>query len=477
MIDQWWMQFLDMLAFYWAETAAGVTLMLAALATWHIVEHKRDARAAAAWAGLVWLVPLLGPLLYSTIGVNRIHRRARLLLGGELDSLVDIEHAAKLKPKDKNLRSLALLVKNLTGLPLTAGNQFEHFDAPCAWQAMLDAINEAQDSVYLSTFIFGNDDAGLPIVDALSKAQKRGVKIRVLVDGVGLHYSMPTVYSKLKAAGIVTERFLFSFAPWRMPYMNLRNHRKVLVVDQCIGFTGGMNIRQSYLTNPPTAQDLHFRVQGPVVAQLLMGFASDWQFTCGEILDYRYLGNDDCGDVLARVIAAGPDSDIEKRRFVLLSALNRAEKRVRIMTPYFVPEQTLMSAIRLARMRGVQVQVVLPIKNNLKVLHWAAMHLTCWLLELGVEVFWTAPPFDHSKLMLVDDGWVCLGSGNWDARSLRLNFELDVECYDQDLASRLNEVLDQRLQTASVMSREEYRCLPRLVRFRNAMAHLLEPYL
>jgi cardiolipin synthase len=262
-----------------------------------------------------------------------------------------------------------------------------------------------------------------------------------------------------------------------MPYMNLRNHRKVLVIDQAIGYTGGMNIRQGYLTSPPTVQDLHFRLEGPVVSHLLMSFAVDWHFACGQELEYSYKGQTQEDGIHARGIMAGPDSDLDKRRFVLLSALNRAEKRVRILTPYFVPDQTLLSAIKLARLRGVQVQIILPQKNNLRVLHWAATHLAFWLMEQGVEVFWSPPPFDHSKLMLVDDGWVCFGSGNWDARSLRLNFELDVECYNDSLAAQLNTVFERRINDSTSISAEAYRSLPALIRFRNALAHLLEPYL
>lgn len=468
---------MDRLAFYWAEAAATVSITLALMTTWHIVQHKRESRAAAAWTGLVWLVPLLGVLLYATLGVNRIRRRARQLTGGELETVAGWRPAAEPLPSSEGLRSLALLVRNVTGLPLTGGNEVVAMDSAEAWQAMLAAIEDAEESIYLCTYIFGNDEAGLPVVEALARAQQRGVRVRVLLDGMGTLYSFPPVTGAMRRAGLRVARFLYSLAPWRMPYLNLRNHRKIMVVDRKHGFTGGMNLRAGYLTSPPTVKDMHFRLQGPVVGHLLRSFAADWQFTTGEMIDHAYRGPAAPGQVLARGITAGPDADIDKRRLAMLSALNRAEHRIRIMTPYFVPEQTLLSAINLARLRGVQVQIVLPSVNNLRMVHWAAMHIAPWLLEQGVEIFLGEPPFDHSKLMLVDDEWVCFGSGNWDARSLRLNFEFDVECYDCALAAQLNEQFDQRLAAARRLTLGQ--CRERSVgqRLRYALAHLMEPYL
>lgn len=468
---------LERLAFYWAEAAATVTVVVAVATTWHIVQHKRDARAAAAWTGLVWLVPLLGFVLYITLGVNRIRRRARQLTGGELEAVTGWRPAAEPLPQADNLRSLALLVRNVTGLPLTGGNQVTALHSREALTVMIDAVNAARESVYLCSYIFGNDAAGKPLAEALVRAHERGVRVRVLIDGVGALYSLPGIAAVLSRQGVPVQKFLYSLTPWRMPYMNLRNHRKILVVDRQLGFTGGMNIRAGYLQDPPAMHDMHFRLRGPVVGHLLGSFAADWQFASRELIDHAYRGPAVCGSVLARGITAGPDADVDKRRLAMLSALNRAESRIRILTPYFVPEQTLLSAINLARLRGVQVQLVLPEKNNLRVVHWAAMHISSWLLEQGVEIYLSAPPFDHSKLMLVDDEWVCFGSGNWDARSFRLNFEFDLECYDRMLAAALNADFDRRVAGARRIDLAWYRGLPAGRRFRYALAHLMEPYL
>lgn len=462
---------------YWPGLLAFISLMLALGTTVHIVLHKRESRAAAAWTGLVWLVPLLGFFLYLLIGVNRIHRRARQLTRGGLDIVSGWRPAAEPQPVQGNMQALAALVAKLTGLPLTGGNAVRPMIASDALAAMIAAIDSANESVYLCTYIFGNDEAGQRVVAALSVAVQRGVRVRVLIDGMGLLYSFPTIRHRLSREGIPHARFLYSLAPWRMPYMNMRNHRKILVVDRRLGFTGGMNLRAGYLASPPTTHDLHFEVQGPVVGHLLHSIATDWYFSTGELLDDAYRGPAVAGTVLARGISAGPDADFEKRRLTLLAAIGRAEREIRIMTPYFVPDQSLQMALYLARLRGVRVRILLPERNNLRIVHWAALHIVPWLVDKGCEVCLGAGAFDHGKLMTVDGSWSMIGSGNWDARSLRLNFELDTECYDEGLAAELNHWFDIRAANARVLDVSLLAGWGTVRRVRHALAHMLEPYL
>lgn len=462
---------------YWPGLLALFSVLLAIGTTIHIVLHKRESRAAAAWTGLVWLVPFVGFVLYLTIGVNRIHRRARQLTGGRLDIVSGWRPAAEPQPPQTNMQALAGLVARLTGMPLTGGNDVQVLQADEALNAMIDAIHEARESVYLCTYIFGNDVAGHRMVAALSAACQRGVRVRVLVDGMGLLYSFPTIRRRLQNAGIPHGRFLYSLAPWRMPYLNMRNHRKILVVDRCLGFTGGMNLRAGYLSKPPIVHDLHFVIRGPVVGHLLHSMATDWHFTTGELLDDAYRGSAVEGAVMARGISAGPDADFEKRRLTLLAAIGRAEREIRIMTPYFVPDQSIQMALQLACLRGVRVRILLPQKNNLRVVHWAALHIVPWLVSRGCEVSLSGGAFDHGKLMTVDGCWSMIGSGNWDARSLRLNFEFDMECYGEGLAAELNHCFDVREASAIRLDSALLAKWSTLRRVRNALAHILEPYL
>lgn len=464
-------------AAYRTELVALIGLAVALATTAHIVLNKRDARSAGAWTGLVWLVPFLGAALYMVLGVNRIHRRARQLTQGGLAAPATAPVAAEAAPDQVRPHTLAELVGRVTGLSLLQANAVRVMEAPEALETMIRAVEQARSSVFLATYIFGNDAAGHRMVSALQGAVERGVKVRVLVDGMGSLYSFPPVVRRLRRAGVKTERFLYSLRPWRMPYMNLRNHRKLLIVDQKLGFTGGMNLRQGYITQPPGVRDLHARVEGPVVGQLLASFAVDWHFSCGESLEDQYTGSLQPGRVDARVVSTGPDADLDKRRLTLLAALGRAEHRVRIVTPYFVPDLNLATALQLAVLRGIEVQLLLPANNNLRFVDWASQHVLEWLVEEGLQVRFTPGCFDHSKLMTVDGAWALLGSGNWDARSLRLNFELDLECYDPELVQRLDALFEQRW--ARALSREDAGRAPSGYwrRLRNALAHLLEPYL
>ena len=226
-------------------------------------------------------------------------------------------------------------------------------------------------------------------------------------------------------------------------------------------------------------QDLHFRVQGPVVGQLQEAFADDWFFTTRETLrGEEWFGKaENAGPVLARGVTDGPDEDLDKLRWTLLGALSIARYSVRIMTPYFLPDPALVSALNLAAMRGVQVDILLPAKNNLPFVHWASRAMWWQVLEHGCRIWLTPPPFDHTKLMLVDGGWALVGSANWDARSLRLNFEYNLECYDVELAKNLEGLIEGKKIHSHLVTMAEVDGRPLPARLRDGLARLLMPYL
>jgi cardiolipin synthase len=264
--------------------------------------------------------------------------------------------------------------------------------------------------------------------------------------------------------------------------MNLRNHRKILVVDGRVGFAGGMNIREGSLlsTNPrKPVQDLHFRVEGPVVAQLVATFLDDWEFTTREALEGPgwYPRLEKAGDVIARGIADGPDLNFDKARYCLLGALACAQSSVRIVTPYFVPDARLITAMNVTAMRGVSVEIILPEKSNLALVQWASTAQLWQLLRRGCRVFYSPPPFDHTKLMVVDGAWAFIGSTNWDARSLRLNYEFDIECYGEQLIAELSLLVDARREAAReiTLADVDRRSLP--IKLRDGVARLAAPYL
>ena len=478
---------LDMASRSWPHIAAGFDFCAALLASSHALLHKRDTRAATIWLGVVWLLPLFGPILYLVLGVNRVRRRAiKLAVHGTLGRPVP-ENLGEPEPVgSEHLRLLARVVSRVIPQPLTTGNTITPLvNGDEAFPAMLAAMDAAAKSISLSSYIFDNDATGRQFVDALHRAVARGLQVRVLIDAAGARYSWPPIGWRLQQAKIPCAKFLPAsvFTPWRVATINLRNHRKVLVLDGQTAFTGGMNIRHGNVlkANPrEPVQDLHFLIDGPTVTQLQEAFANDWAFATGEILEgYDWFPEvNECGGVIARVISDGPDRDFDNLRLTLLAALTEAQSSVKIVTPYFLPDTALITALNLAALRGVQVDIILPARNNLPFVHWASRAMWWQVLQRGCRIWLTPPPFDHSKLMIVDDHWVLLGSANWDARSLRLNFELNVECYGREFAREMAEkIVSRKLQNAREVTLPEVDGRSYPAKLRDAFARLFSPYI
>jgi cardiolipin synthase A/B len=475
----------------WISLAASLLHMAAAAAvTFDAVLRKRHVPSVIGWVGLAWLAPLVGSALYFLFGINRIKRS---LVAQAMKAVWESDGAGRSwRPADADAEvagrypQFAGLVKlghAITGSPLAAGNRVRPLrDGDEAYPAMLSAISDAGRSITLATYIFDHDDVGLEFLRALAAAQQRGVQVRVLIDDVGVRYSRANMVRELRRAGVTAASFLPTRAPWRAHYANLRMHRKILVVDGRIGFTGGMNIRSGHwLARAPRypVQCLHFELQGPIVGDLQRTFATDWAYTTGEQLyGEPWLGPvAPAGSLIARGVPDGPDHDLDNMLHLMLGALSLAQRSVRIVTPYFLPDGMLLGALKITAMRGVAVDLVLPERNNIRVMDWAVMPQLPDLIDKGCRVHFSPPPFDHTKLFIVDDIWSLIGSTNWDARSLRLNFEFNVECYDDALALELATLVEQRIAKSRLADAAELRARPMAERLRNGVARLLSPYL
>jgi len=475
----------------WQLMVAGLTVLLSVLASGHAVLYKRDSRSAIAWVGFVWMVPLIGAVLYFTFAVNRVRRRATSLRArlaryraqGTQPVCGPEEILSHLPGQTGHLQMLARLVGGVVDQPLLAGNRIAPlFNGDEAFPAMIEAINQAKKTLSLVTYIFDRDEAGLEFAQALGNAVRRGVEVRVMIDAAGTRYSFPSILGTLRKEGVPYARFMPLFTLGRLLDMNLRTHRKILIADGSLGFTGGMNIRiGNCLKRHPRSpvQDIHFRVEGPVLTQMQEAFADDWSFTNGETLrgEGWFPTPGPAGPALARGVCDGPDEDFEKLRWTLLGALSIARDSVRIVTPYFLPDTAVVSALNLAAMRGVQVDILLPSKTNLPLVQWASQAMWWQVLKHGCRIWLTPPPFDHSKLMLVDGSWLLLGSANWDARSLRLNFEFNLECYDAELARRMEHWIEERRSRSRPLTLKEIDARRLPIRLRDGIARLFTPYL
>ena len=453
----------------------------------HALAWKRDPRSALGWIAVCFLLPLLGPMLYLVFGVNRVRRTAlqwqaagrRLTGTGAFGAASAValpagsgtEHLAPLRRLIDRVSHRSLMGGNHV-VPLHCGEQ--------AYPAMLEAIAAARHSVHLSTFIFDGDETGFRFAHALSAAAARGVDVRLLIDGLGAKYARPSARRLLQRTAARIGRFL---PLHRGGYINLRNHRKILVADGLHGFTGGMNIGDRHLagrTSPRgPVMDVHFHVEGPVVADLQRVFLEDWFFATGELHDDPrcFPQIPAAGGCAARAIDAGPDEEFRELHWVVLGALACARRKVQIMTPYFIPDRELTAAMGTAALRGVEVSLLLPSRTDLFFMHWATRSYLWELLPYGIQVRYQPPPFVHTKLLLVDDLWSLIGSANLDPRSLRLNFELDLEVYDAATTGALARHFEDRFARSRAVTMEEVdgRSLP--ARLRDGAAKLLSPYL
>lgn len=468
-----------------AMAALIATEAVSLFAAGHAVMTKRDPKAAAGWAALSLLSPVLGALLYWLFGVNRIEKKARKIYRSHTNFVHAPSAENDVPPRESAMPDLAVLTSKVSPFPLRAGNSAQPLiNGEQAYPKMLKAIREAKESVYLSSYIFDNDAAGREFVRELKAAGERGVNVRVLIDDIGARYSFPGIMGRLKGKNLQARRFHRVLLPWLFNYSQLRSHRKILLADAEVGFIGGMNIRLDHMLSqaPPKkrTQDLQFLVRGPVLRDLFEVFAQDWRYTTGENLPPApgvRKSEGSPGDVAARAVPNNPQEEIGQHRWTLLGALSAARHRVLIITPYFLPDQELLSALGAAAMRGVRVEIILPQKNNHALAHWACIANIWQVLETGCEVWLSKPPFDHSKLMTVDDKWSFIGSSNWDARSFRLNFELNLECHGEELARALSKIFEAKMKSARPLTAEDVNARGPLTKFRDALARLFIPYL
>lgn len=485
-----WYIFLD----YWPHILAALSVVMGSIAAVHATMTKVEVRSAIGWVGVIILSPIVGALIYFIAGINLVRRKV-ITEQRTRSHLAAFDHSVSFDAdKDRiaegfghRFAALKTLCDNVTRHHLKLGNQITLLgDGDHAYEAMLQAIDAAERSIILETYIFDNDALGKRFVSRLAAAQMRGVAVRVLIDAVGARYSFPSILSELKRNKLKSDVFNGNvIIGLRLPYANLRTHRKILVVDGQVAFTGGMNIRSGFaseLTGPLAARDTHFKIVGPIVSDLFAVAAEDWHFTSGE----RLSGNAwDCiydhivanHGVIARVVDSGPDTALETNHRVLTGAFSVASKSIMIMSPYFLPDREMISALNTAALRGVSVDIVVPGENNLKIVDRAMSAQFDQLLQGHCRIWRATGAFNHSKLLVVDDCWTYIGSSNLDPRSLRLNFEVDVEVLDCAFAAEISARIADALASARQVKLNQLQARPFFDRLVERILWLASPYL
>ena len=478
---------------YWPHVLFLLSLLLGATAAIHAAMTKEEVRSAIGWVGIIILSPIVGALLYFIAGINRIRRSAisdrRFLLGHVRDHFEAYDATNEMITENFGERFAAMktLGDRVTEHDITTGNTIEILSTGDeAYRAMLTAIDEARRSILLETYIFDRDRIGRRFAEALIDAAKRGVEVRVLIDAVGARYSVPSVLGMLRDGGVTVDVFNGNvIMGLRLPYANLRTHRKILVIDGSISFTGGINIREGFsgeFTGDDCGVDTHFRLTGAATADLFAIAASDWRFTTGEDLGGEAWQivppeSEPGSPVAIRVVASGPDRSVETNHKLLMGAFSVASTSIRIVSPYFLPDRELITSLITAARRGVEVDIIVPEANNLTLVDRAMMGQFDKLLKNYFR-FWRAPgAFNHSKLMAIDGRWAFVGSSNLDPRSLRLNFEIDLEVMDVSFARVLERRIDLAISSATQVTLEGLRSRPFPARLLDRVLWLGSPYL
>ena len=462
-------------------------LIVAHILSWVAVCHalltKHDPRAALGWTVTALFLPVVGPILYACFGISRAESRASRIMRRQQPLEPDYAHPpfSKVPPENipDSIARMEHIGRVLTEQHLSTGNAVTPLrNGDQAYPAMLAAIDNAKDHVFLCTYIFNAGQVATAFGEALARAAERGVDARLLVDGIGMLYSLRKPWKKLAKRGVRVALFM---PPRLFPpnfSINLRNHRKMLVCDT-VAFTGGMNIADDNIAAGKTkyVQDMHFQCEGPIVDQLRRAFLLNWGFCTNNYTPLPPATTLPRGESRCRIIMDGPGSEADILNDIYCAVINAARRSVRIMTPYFLPSHGLVSALRSAGQRGVDVRVVLPEKNNLFYVHWAQYRLLPTLLEAGVRVWYQQPPFAHTKLLAVDGYYSQIGSANLDARSLRLNFELNMEVFNPDVHDQITAHIDRAIITGREITRDYLAALSLPVKLRNAACWIFSPYL
>jgi cardiolipin synthase len=479
-------QVLEWIHTYWVTITVILHISLSLVTSLHVLLFKENERTSLAWIGLVVLSPVVGSLFYWLFGINRIKRLAQKKHPQtRKQNLRRHQKPIKFHNLPAHWHSSIVSGYSLHPVNYLAGNSVKALiNGDAAYPEMIEAIQRAKRHIVLSSYIFDYDSLGRQFVTALAQAHQRGVIVNVLLDGIGIGYSWRKSDRALKKLGVTTARFLPAISFTSIRFINLRNHRKTLCVDGQIAFIGGMNVSKNNVVKSAVhpIDDVQFKITGPVIDQISQIFIEDWFFATGTLIQFPHYTQNTTAQsndkpVIARVIQDGPDEHHNQVRWTLINALVCAQSSVKIMTPYFIPDQTLMTSLHAAALRGISIEIIVPQRSNIPFIDWVMESNFSRIVQYGIKIYKNKRPFDHSKIVIIDDVWSFIGSSNWDARSLEFNFEINLECFDASLNAQLTSLFNLKKQNAVAVVKSDVDGLPLVKKIRNNLFRLFSPYL
>ncbi|MGH8073175.1 MAG: cardiolipin synthase [Lysobacter sp.] len=442
-----------------------------------IVLQKRAPAATLSWLISLAALPYLGFLIYYFFGPQRIKRQR----------LRRVRARATLPPAPAGLEpsaeaiELARVAQATTGLPPSTATRAQLLiDGAATYDALLAAVAEAREHVHLEYYIYLPDRTGTALRDVLVERARAGVQVRLLLDAVGSgkvsrRFLQPLVDAGGEVAWFHPMRLRWF---WKRPWLNLRSHRKIMVVDGEIGFTGGINVTdaEDERLRDDAYRDLHVRLEGDIVRSLQLVFVEDWIYATGQPPLRLPVPAPKPGSVAAQVLVSGPDSSWEAIHRLHVGAIHAARERVWLVTPYFVPGEAAMMALTSAALGGLDVRLLVPKLSDSRLVTYAARSYFDDLLAAGVRIYEYGPRLLHTKALLCDDGLAIVGSANFDNRSFRLNFEVSVLFRDRGLVDGLGGLIEHECGHSVRVRDDRVRPLWR-TRVPEALARLVSPLL
>lgn len=459
-----------------------------------VFRERRETAQTWAWLLVLMFIPILGFILYIFFGRGISKDKIfDLKMQGKIGMNLEIEEDKRALKRglyphpptgQADVSQLIYMLTVSEGTLYTTQNEVTLFtDGREKFDALIDDINHAQNHIHLEYYIYRSDDLGVELRDALIVAAQRGVKVRVLLDAWGSTQVSLSFFDELKKNGGEVAFFFPLFVPYINPRINYRNHRKIVVIDGQIGYTGGFNVGNEYLGLVKKFgywRDNHLRIYGEAVYSLQNRFLMDWNSQHTNEVSYSpnfFPMIDSTGEMAVQIVTSGPDSEHEQIKMTYLKMISLAKREILIQTPYYIPDGSIHEALKLALLAGVKVHLQIPNKPDHPLVYWATYSFAAELIEYGAIVETYENGFIHAKTMIIDGGVVSVGSANIDVRSFRLDFEVNTLVYDERMASQVRKAFFDDSNVSKQLTREIYENRGTVIKLKEGLARLVSPLL
>ncbi|NTW71230.1 MAG: cardiolipin synthase [Eubacteriaceae bacterium] len=456
--------------------------------------ERKNPQSTYAWLLLLWMIPAVGFIFYLLFSQNLARRKIFKMYSEEVEltnslilqqkkDLAEDKIFFDRKAREK-YKDLIYFHQNLSAALYTNNNSLELFtDGNEKFESLLEDIKNAKHHVHMQYFIFQSGLLGKRIIDALIAKAQEGLQVRLLFDDMGGYHLTKYDYDAMIKAGVKIARFF----PSRIKLLNLkanyRNHRKITVIDGAIGYIGGFNVGDEYIGLDKKMgywRDSHLRIEGSAVYELQMRFIMDWRSANKESirLTYDYLPvTSEVGHVGVQIVSSGPDDENEHIKQGYLKMINSAREYIYIQTPYFIPDQSIFEALKIAAVSGVDVRIMIPNKPDHVFVYWATFSYVGELLKYGAKIYIYNNGFMHAKTIVADDEIASVGTCNFDIRSFSLNFEVNAFIYDHEFSYYMKEVFIEDMKVSERLNINLYRNRSIIIKMKESISRLFSPLL